>query len=288
MADLTNENFGSSFERVLAGLMAVLSGAILIFLAVKGPLVQGVIRYKTAQTGITQIQGQDIINLALLGPVLLLGGTLLLFKKSIAKYLLMLTPLYLIYFVLSYTIGLEWSSAVYTGNSEKYSFYFLFILVSGLVLLLYSLSVFPKGKKAEFKRTGLTVYSVLVVLFTFLFAAMWLKEVWEVMTKGTTRGYSEIPTGFWVIRYFDLGFTIPLSLISVYLLWTRPERSYSIQLLFYGFFITMVSAVSAMGWLMYFKKDPLFLMRDMVVFGSLALIVFAGFAYILKNYKEKA
>jgi hypothetical protein len=32
-----------------------------------------------------------------------------------------MTPLYLIYFVLSYTLGLEWSSTQYSGNSELFT-----------------------------------------------------------------------------------------------------------------------------------------------------------------------
>ena len=40
-----------------------------------------------------------------------------------------------------------------------------------------------------------------------------------------------------------------------------------------------------MGIMMLVKHDPTFLMRDLVVFLALALIVFTGFFYILRNYK---
>lgn len=39
---------------------------------------------------------------------------------------------------------------------------------------------------------------------------------------------------------------------------------------FTGFFLTMIFAVNARGFMMYWNDDPLFLWRDMIVFGSLA------------------
>jgi len=117
---------------------------------------------------------------------------------------------------------------------------------------------------------------------------MWIKEVQEVMSTGTTRAYDIVPTAFWVVRIFDLGFTIPLGFISIYLLWVRPNTTYPIQFMFYGFFLTMIIAVNAMGIVMFLKHDPTFMIRDLVVFLILALIIFTGFFYITRNYKINA
>jgi len=38
--------------------------------------------------------------------------------------------------------------------------------------------------------------------------------------------------------------------------------------------------------MMLLNHDPTFLMRDLIVFIILALIIFIGFAYILKNYEK--
>jgi hypothetical protein len=57
--------------------------------------------------------------------------------------------------------------------------------------------------------------------------------------------------------------------------------------MFYGFFCTMVVAVDAMGVIMWLKKDPTFLFRDLAVFLILSVIVFAGFVYILRHFKKK-
>ncbi|MCX6556895.1 MAG: hypothetical protein NTW95_05600 [Candidatus Aminicenantes bacterium] len=108
----------------------------------------------------------------------------------------------------------------------------------------------------------------------------------KATARGTTRGYDIAPTVFWLVRVFDLGFTIPLGFFSVYLLWTRPSTFFPIQFMFYGFFTTMIVAVNAMGIIMWLKKDPTFLWRDLIVFLCLAVIVFVGFFYILRNYKK--
>ncbi|MBI5806172.1 hypothetical protein HZA73_09010 [candidate division TA06 bacterium] len=284
MNNNTETSFGSPFERIFMGLLSIVTGIILVFLAVKGPLFLNQIKYKTAEILNNQLIGQDLVNLFLLSPILIAGGLALFFKKQISKYLLIVTPLYLIYFVLSYTIGWEWSSPKYSGNSEGHTFYFLFVLISSLLILLYSLSIFPKNVENRFKKKPLIAYSVLFSFFLLVFASMWVREVMEVMATGTTRAYDIAPTAFWVVRIFDLGFSIPLGLVSVYLLWTRPNTAYPVQFLFYGFFLTMIIAVNAMGLVMYFNHDPTFLMRDMVVFLVLALIVFSGFIYIQKNY----
>jgi len=278
-------SFGSSFERIFVTLIAITTGIILIYLAIEGPLFLHHIRYKTADFVNNQLVAQDFINMFILAPIIIIGGVMLFFKKRISQYLLIITPLYLIYYVLSYTIGWEWSSTKYTGNSQLYTFHFLFILISSLVILLYSLSIFPKNVENTFRKKGLIVYSILFTFFLMIFASLWIKEIREVITTGTTRAYDIVPTTFWVVRIFDLGFTIPLGFISVYLLWVRPNTTYPIQFMFYGFFLTMIIAVNAMGFVMFLNNDPTFMIRDMIVFLILAMIVFIGFGYIIRNYK---
>jgi len=287
MNNTTENNFGTPFERIFVTFIAIATGITLIYLAIEGPLFLHHIRYKTAEVINNQLVGQDIVNMFILSPILIIGGIALFFRKQISKYLLIMTPLYLIYFVLSYTIGCEWSSTKYAGNSESYTFYFLFILISSLVLLLYSLSIFPKNVESRFRKKGLAIYSVLFSVFILIFASMWIKEVLEVVSTGTTRAYDIAPAAFWLVRIFDLGFTVPFGLISVYLLWVKPDTTYPVQFMFYGFFLTMIIAVNSMGLVMFLNNDPTFLIRDLIVFSVLALIIFIGFVYVLRNYKLK-
>lgn len=287
MNEYSYNDFGSDFERIFIGLVAFLAGLILIFLAVKGPLIQGTIIYHTPEVINNQLLGQDLVNLVVLAPLLIVGGILLWFRKRASKYLLIVTPLFLFYYALSYTIGWEWSSAQYSGNNEKYFFYFLYILIAALLILLYGLAVFPRNIQAAFKQKPLAIYSIFFTLFLLIFAGMWVKEVLEVINTGTARGYDISPIAFWLVRVFDLGFSIPLGLISIYLLWRRPGQAFPLVWLFYGFFFTQILAVNAMGWMMCIRHDPAFARRDLVVFSILALIIIFGFIYVNKNYEFK-
>ena len=278
-------SFGSPFERAFVGFVAVAAGLTLVFLAIQGPLIRGAITYKTAPAIVGQLAGQDAVNLAVLSPLLLAGGILLLLGKPLAKSLLIATPLFLIYYAVSYTVGWEWSSPAYAGDSERYFFLYLFVLIAAVIILLYTLAVFPRNFESRFSKGGLAVYTAVFTLFLLVFAGMWAKEVQEVIATGTSRGYDIAPTAFWLVRVFDLGFSIPLGLISVYLLWARPKRAYPVVCLFYGFFFTQILAVNAMGWAMFLKKDPTFLWRDLIVFHVLALIIAFGFIYVRRNYR---
>jgi hypothetical protein len=280
------KDYGTPFERTFISFLAILNGFMLIYLAVQGPLWLNHIRYKTHPIVINQLLGQDVVNLFVMSPLLIVGGILLILKKQLAKYFLILSPLYLLYFTLSYMIGWEWMGQNYSGNSHLYFFHFLFVLISAFLILLYTLHIFPKHVTNSFSKKGLTIYSIVYSVFLLMFASMWIKGVTEVMTTGTYNGYDIAPTAFWLVRTIDLGFCIPLGFVSIYLLWVRPNQSYAIQFLFYGFFSTQIVAVLAMALMMYIHHDPTFVLSQTLVFLALAVIVFSGFGYILRNYKR--
>ena len=77
----------------------------LVLIAVLGPAVTGVIRYRTSQSGIWQTQAFDITDLILLAPLLLIGGVLELLRRNGAKFFLILTPITLMYAGLEYSLA---------------------------------------------------------------------------------------------------------------------------------------------------------------------------------------
>jgi hypothetical protein len=283
-----NDYFGTRFERLTLGLLAILNGLLLVYLALMGPLYLNRIHYKTHPLIINQLLGQDIVNLVIMSPLLIVAGFNLFSKSRLSKYLLIMTPLYLIYYAISYAIGWEWMAQGYSGNSEKYFFCFIFILISSVLFLLYSLHTFPRHVKSLFKRSELLIYTIIYLVLLVAFAGIWMREVFQLYITGSTRAYNIAPTSFWLVRTFDLGFIIPLGFISIYLLWVRPEKAYPIQYLFYGFFVTQAIAVLAMALMMFVKKDPTFDLISTGIFAVLGLIVFFGFAYITRNYRLKA
>jgi len=213
---------------------------------------------------------------------------MLLLKRDSAKYFLILTPITLIYTGLSYGIGQEWSNPAYTGNVEEYFWLFLFLIIGGIVLGMKSLSMFSKEDAPSFNSRNLKVYVVFVALFLLLFAMMWVSEVNQVITTGdtTTGSYTSAPTVFWVIRYLDLGLTIPLGYIALYLLMTRTKSAYPIILLFFGFFVTLGTAVNTMALVQLVSGDPELAgttAGGLIIFPILGILAWAGLLFLVKD-----
>ncbi len=271
------------FERYAISLIALVCAGALALLAILGPLGLNIIKHKASESAIYQIQGQDLVNLLLLTPLCIIGGVLYFKKRESAKYLLILVGIYIfLYTGLAYGIGQEWN--MYDGNVEGYFWLFYILIIGGLILLLSSLSMFNEKDAPEFNTKSLRVYIGLMVIFLAMFSMMWIQEILEVVRTGdtSTGSYSESPNVFWVIRYFDLGITLPLGFIGLYLLGTRPKKAYPLMLAFYGFFVTLSTAVVAMAAMMVLNNDPNVQTEGLFIFPILTILAWAGLFYLLK------
>lgn len=288
MNDSKNEKKHIIFERYFTGLVAFVCSIVLVLIALWGPLGLGLMQHRTSQSGIYQLMGQDLVDLILIVPILVIGGILLIMNREGAKYFLILPPITLIYTGLSYGIGQEWSNATYTGNIEQFWWLFLILIIGGLILGMKSLSLFTESDAPDFGTRGLKVYVVLVAVFLLFFAFMWTSELLEVVTTGTTSSgsYETAPTVFWVIRYLDLGISIPVGFISLYMLLTRPKQAYPVVLLFFGFFVTLGSAVNGMAIVQLLSGDPEVagaVMGGLVIFPILGILSYLGLYYLVRD-----
>ncbi|MHA1975844.1 MAG: hypothetical protein ACW98I_02955 [Candidatus Hodarchaeales archaeon] len=277
------EKLNVKFERYAISATALIVAGALTLLAILGPLGLDIIKHRSSQSAMYQIQGQDLVNLLLLAPLSLIGGVLYFRKNENAKYFLILVGIYtFLYTGLAYGIGQEWS--MYDGNVEDYFWLFYILIIGGLLIFISSFSMFNETDAPEFNRKSLRVYIGLMVIFLAMFSMMWIQEILEVVTTGdtSTGSYLETPNMFWVIRYFDLGITLPLGFIGLYLLGTRPKKAYPIVLAFYGFFVTISTAVVAMAVVMVLSNDPLVRTEGLIIFPILCLLSWAGFFYLIK------
>lgn len=259
--------------------------AILLVVSLLGPLALGVIRYRTPASGIAQTIGVDLVNLILIVPLLLIGGILYLARKDGAKYFLILTPITLFSLAMEYGVGQEWGNPAYAGNVERFVWLFILLIIGALVLLVGSLSLFTENDAPRFQPRSLLIYVGLVGVLLAMFAAMWISEMLQVTTTGdtSTGSYSDAPVAFWTVRLLDLGITIPLGFIGLFLLLTRTERAYPLVLLFWGFFVTMGTSVVAMALVMVLNHDPTAQPEGLIIFPLLAIMAWAGLLYLVKD-----
>ncbi len=260
---------------------AYLGALVVTTLVVLGPLVLGGIRYRTSQSGIWQAMGVDAVNLIIMVPALLIGGTLLLMRRDGAKYFLILTPVTLFSLALEAGAGQEWSQ--YAGNAEQFVWLYIVEVIVALVVLVGALPMFSEKDSPAFGRRGLRIYVAFVTLLLVLFTVMWLQELIQVSTTGNTASgsYQNSPVAFWMVRFMDLGISIPLGFLGMYLLLSKPAKAYALVLLFFGFFVTMGTSVTAMGLVMFLNHDPEAQAGALVIFPMLTVMSWTGLLYLV-------
>lgn len=242
---------------VLTG-TAVVAVVALLAITLLGPLGIGTLRYPTSQSAIWQVQATDLVNAVLIAPILLAGALLHLVRRSAAKYLLVLPAMDLFYTGLTYGVGEEWNSSVYSGNSYAFAPLFLVLIVASVLLTIGGLSLFHAEDAPELSRRAVRRLAAVLLPFLALFAFLWLSQIVQVITTGNTSdgSYGATPTSFWIVRYLDLGVTIPLGILLPYLLWTHARGAYPLAILFAGYFVTLGTTVVAMGAILAYHHDP--------------------------------
>jgi len=285
MKDAEKVDDGDLIPWYVTGAVAILCAAVLIAMAALGPSGTGDIEYRTSQSGIWQVMGQDLADLFLIAPLLLIGGALQLMRKDASKYFLVLTPLTLMYTGFSLGIGQEWT--LYDGNVEAYFWMFLALIIGGLLLLIGVLPKFGPGEGTGFQRRRLMIFVLVMGLVMLMFAGMWVGQINEVIATGdlSDGSYTDSPNVFWTIRFLDLGICVPLGFVSLFLLLRRPEKGYPLVLLFFGFFLTMAVTVNAMALVMVMNDDPAVeaMGAGLFIFPVMAVLFLVGLSYLLKN-----
>lgn len=269
----------------ILGATAILCAVVLLVMAALGPLGVGDLVHRTPQSGLYQLQGQDLADIFLIAPLLLIGGILQLLRRDSARYFLILTPVTLMYTGFSIGIGQEWTS--YPGNAENYFWIFLSLIIGGLVLLIGTLPKFTGRDAPEFNRKGLAAFVGLTGLALLLFSLMWLGQINEVLSTGdlSDGSYSEAPTLFWTIRYLDLGISIPVGFLALFLMMSKPKKAYGLMMLFFGFFITMAVAVNAMALVQFLNDDAAIASMGpgVAIFPALGALAFVGLLYLVRH-----
>lgn len=202
-------------------------------------------------------------------------------RGIIGLSILAFLPLYLIYYGLSYAIGIEWGNPTLFGNSEQYIYGYISIVVNGLFILLYCIENLER-KVMNFKKSSLIIYTISALIMTLLFAISYIQAI-NLNLSSPTKEFLAAPALFWFVKTFDLSFLVPLMGISIYLLWTRPFKSFVVQIFNFGFFMTMTSAVNMMALVMFYKGDPAYSFPVHIIFMILELISIMGFIYILRS-----
>jgi hypothetical protein len=165
---------------------------------------------------------------------------------------------------------------------------FLVLVIGGLFLLIGNLSKFSPADAPVFKPRTLKAYVGFLSVFLFIFALMWIAEIVQVMSTGdtVTGSYSAARTSFWMIRFLDLGISIPVGYLAILLMLSKPKKAFPVVLLFFGFFITMGTAVNAMALVEVMNNDPAIGGANaggLVIFPILGILAYASLLFLMKD-----
>jgi len=262
-------------SRLAIGITAILAGLVQLIVIIIGPLFgKNIIQYHFSDSSLIQLYGQEIVSLILVVPALVIGGTLWIMRKDISTYLLAFASGNIIYNGLTYGLFNDFSIP---GNSERFSLLFIFLINIGLILVVSSYRSFNQKKinYDQIKRKQITIIIIAFGTILTLFLLLWLKQVFEVTTLGTTNPasiYEDNKNGFWLIKFLDLGIAIPLGFYSTYLLWKRSSKSFPLVILLYSFFASMIAAVFGMLITQFAFNDQSITFGNGVIFGLLTVV----------------
>lgn len=242
-------------DRLLAsGLWAL--GALITTYAVLGPLLLGVIVFRTSDSGLDQVRGGDLAALVVVVPWCLVAGALAWRGHPAAPVLALAPSIFAMYTYSQLVLGNEYLDR--PGNVERFFPLLLaiFLLAAATALRGWGLAR-PEALPASSGRLDRGSGVLLVVIGVFVVLGLHLPGIVDaVRDRPTAAAYLDAPTLFWVVTFYDVGIVAPAALVvGVGLLrrrrWAR-RPAYAIL----GGYVLVGWSVAGMGWSMLLCGDP--------------------------------
>lgn len=251
--------FGVALLALAAGLSAV---------AVLGPLVLGVIRYRYTETMLNQATGLDAFALVVVAPIAVAAAVLSFRQRPVAPFLALAPTSFSVYMLVQYVIGPEYLEVA--GNQERFFALFaaLFVLAAAVLLEAWSLtaSLTPAAGSAAWTSRSSRRRGVLLLAFcVFVIGGMYVSNGFfhassdfpeYVTDRASSSEYDDHPTAFWLVAFLDLAIVVPLTAATGVALvrgrsWAR--RAYFAVL---GWYALVPGSVAAMAIVMVARDDP--------------------------------
>lgn len=237
---------------VLLGVLAVgISTASLL-----GPLVTGLLAYRTSDTTLNQVVGGDLAGLVVVAPTALTAAALVRRGHRLGPVLALAPGLWAVYMYLQLLLGQEYLQL--PGNNERF-----FPLLLGLVVLGEAIIVLAwraadvTGLTTVPPRLERTAGTVLLALAAFLVVGLHLPTLVDALTdQPTALEYTSSPTAFWVVKVMDLGIIVPAAVaigigLRRHATWARKPA-----FALFGAYTLLGTGVAGMAVVMVANDDP--------------------------------
>jgi hypothetical protein len=222
--------------------------------AVLGPLVLGVLTYRTSATTLNQALGADAAALVVVAPLTLLAARLVRRRRVAGAALATGVGVFAIYTYIQVIVGQEYLRL--PGNVERFFPLLLAVVVLGEAAVVLGLRALPRQLPVA-RRIERAVGIALLAVAAFLVLGLHLPTMltaWSDPSAMTQ--YASSPTPFWLVKLMDLGVVVPAAVTTgVGLLRAAPWARRAAYAMLTGYDCLAIS-VTAMAVLMLVKDDP--------------------------------
>jgi hypothetical protein len=224
-----------------------------------GPLGFGVLQWRVSAIGINQTYGADGASLLVAVPVALAASWLWRRRSRLAPPLALGVGIATLYYAVASVMGPDYTR--YSGNNERF-----FPLLLVLIVLSWTtaarawaaLQPAPGQPPAWLRRS----LSIVLVLGGVALGFAWLRQLLELTLTGTfatsaeALAYTDAPSGYWIVRVVDLGFIVPISIVTGFGLWRGSAIALKATYGVTAFLVLQATSVLAMGVIMLLRQDP--------------------------------
>jgi hypothetical protein len=266
----------------LLGLGLILLGAAVAVVAVLGPLVFDVLRYRTSATSMNQIIGGDAAALLVVVPVSVVVGALAIRGHPAAPVLALAPSIFVVYTYTQLIVGNEYLRL--PGNVERFFPLMLAIFILAGAIALRSWSSVPAARlPANSAKADRIAGVLLLIIAVFVVVGLHLPSFLDaIRDQPTAVQYLSSPTPFWLVKLMDLGVIVPAAIaVGIGALrhreWAR-KPVYAIL----GAYTLIGASVAAMGITMSMRDDPDASVATVLGMSLLALLLAAVTYYIYR------
>ncbi|GIM89975.1 hypothetical protein [Paractinoplanes toevensis] len=180
--------------------------------AVLGPLVSGVLRYRTSPTSLNQIIGGDAAVLVVVAPVTVAVGVLAWRGHPAAPVLALAPSILVVYTYTQLILGNEFLR--WPGNVERFFPLMLAVFVLAAALAIRAWHDIPAAElPATSARADRTAGVVLLTIAAFVVVGLHLPNFVDAMRdRPSGVQYLSSPTAFWLVKFMDLGIVVPAAI----------------------------------------------------------------------------
>jgi hypothetical protein len=205
-----------------SGVALACLGALVVLYGVLGPLLLDVIHFRTSVSGLNQIRGGDLAALVVVAPTCF-AAAWLVWRGHPAGPVLALAPAMFAMYTYSQLI-LANEYLYRPGNVEQFFPLLLAMFLLGAFVVLRCWGAVRAEELPSSRRLQQGSGILLVVMAAFVVLALHLPQLVDAM-RSPPRGaaYLDLPTTFWVVKFYDLGLVAPAALaVGIGLLRREP------------------------------------------------------------------